>query len=320
MDNELVPLDIQIALNYAQYLEFPFFIKKKGGETIKIEFDRNSISSRLKSYKEKGLKNIYLNEGDYQKLFEILQSELKDQKEDKIIHTEMSQLHSQAFHSMRELGVSRITLNSAKSINNIVQKQISKAGSLKTLMNSFIHNCSDEYYRYILISYLGNALIKEFEWQTDNILEKFSFASFLCDLTLKKEDYDTLRGSSTNSLPDKIKNHPLDCVNMLSPYEKIISKEILLIIETHHELPNGEGYPKALTHTAIPMLPAIFIVCQFFCETFQDQDYDEGSTEMLLSACFSRFTKGKFRQIVINLYKVFDSPFPHGGSEESKAS
>jgi response regulator RpfG family c-di-GMP phosphodiesterase len=126
----------------------------------------------------------------------------------------------------------------------------------------------------ILMSYFLTSLTKSMEMTNQRELEVLSMAGFFHDMLL--DDYQIrnqdkfikalLLGSSSNRENiEHIKNHPLGARDILAQWEHC-PVGLLEIIEQHHELPDGSGFPRGLRGIEIHPLAAIFIVA---CEAIE---------------------------------------------------
>jgi response regulator RpfG family c-di-GMP phosphodiesterase len=145
-----------------------------------------------------------------------------------------------------------------------------------TLLNDFRKNCSDEYLQALLTNYIMCLVIDKFPWRSEAVKEKTALASLLCDIYLTKDDLLLLKSWKHNGgeLPENILQHPLKISESLKDIRDLVSQETITIIEQHHELPDGKGFPSGTSGKRINQLSSIFIVCQQFSEMLYEYAYD----------------------------------------------
>jgi HD-GYP domain-containing protein (c-di-GMP phosphodiesterase class II) len=61
---------------------------------------------------------------------------------------------------------------------------------------------------------------------------------------------------------ERVNKHPLVGARILSPVSNL--KDVIPIVQSHHERSNGQGYPQQLPHGAIPDLALIFSVLDVY--------------------------------------------------------
>ncbi len=126
----------------------------------------------------------------------------------------------------------------------------------------------------ILLSYFLASLTKEMGITNQRHLEILSMAGFFHDMLL--DDYQirnqdkfikaiTLGTTGNRENVEQIKNHPLRARDILAKWHQCPSG-LLEIIEQHHELPDGSGFPRGLKGSQIHPLSGIFIVA---CEAIE---------------------------------------------------
>lgn len=126
----------------------------------------------------------------------------------------------------------------------------------------------------ILLSYFLASLTKEMGITNQRHLEILSMAGFFHDMLL--DEYQirnqdkfikaiTLGTTGNRENVEHIKNHPLGARDVLSKWDQCPSG-LLEIIEQHHELPDGSGFPRGLRGSQIHPLSGIFIVA---CEAIE---------------------------------------------------
>ena len=99
---------------------------------------------------------------------------------------------------------------------------------------------------------------------------------------------------------NEIKKHPLKGANILSAMSMF--KDIVPLVEYHHERIDGRGYPHGLKGEEIPLLARIISVSDAFDAMTSDRVY---RTKMGLSQAIEQLEKGKSTQFDENVVDAF---------------
>lgn len=177
---------------------------------------------------------------------------------------------------INQIGVNVENLRLLKTLNARAMTLLSESPTLYAFIKQFKRNCSDEFLRTTLTSYVMALVIDKFDWRSELVKEKGALASMLCDMILNKEDFSAYRASQKDgtAIPDNIINHPMDVSSRLRSRRSLIPSETITIIEQHHELPNGKGFPLGITGNRFNQLSCIFILSQQFIEQLFQIDFN----------------------------------------------
>jgi HD-GYP domain-containing protein (c-di-GMP phosphodiesterase class II) len=75
----------------------------------------------------------------------------------------------------------------------------------------------------------------------------------------------------------------MEVSKLLSQKKDIIPSETITIIEQHHELPDGKGFPLGIELGRFNQLSSIFIVCQKFTEELFNESFDYNKRQKIIS-------------------------------------
>lgn len=150
--------------------------------------------------------------------------------------------------------------------------KIKKNNKIKGLLKSFKVNRDPNNFFNSHTGLLINlclAISKKMQWSTDKTLEKFVYAAYLHDIGLKEYpelskiknliDFEGKKDRLTDKEKDIFYNHPIDAYNAIINIPGI-PQDVDIIISQHHELPNGNGFPKGIKGSRITPLSSLFIV------------------------------------------------------------
>lgn len=170
--------------------------------------------------------------------------------------------------------------NLNKKVSGILKKKIQQNSKLKDLFKKIKVDPNDPY----MMTHIGllinitTGISKQMDWGSDQTLEKFIFASYLHDLALG--DNTKLAKLCTR---DKWENNMdlsqeearlvqlhTTASKTLIENRREIPQDVFTIVEQHHELPDGKGFPAGLDHKRITPLSSIFIVAHLLTDHIID--------------------------------------------------
>ena len=166
--------------------------------------------------------------------------------------------------------------NLSKRVNTILKKKVQQNTKLKDLFKKITVNREDPY----MMNHIGllinitTGISKQMDWGSDQTLEKFILASYLHDVSLgdstklakinTREELES-RDDLTPEEKKLVELHSIASKTLVEN-KKEIPQDVHTIIEQHHELPNGRGFPNGLDHKRITPLSSIFIVSHLLAD------------------------------------------------------
>lgn len=252
------------------------------GKYIKMNYASDHFVEILRKLQQKEVEEVYINQEDCQKVLGEIQNGMSSKSfyDPKTTDEERMERAENSVEVVKnlinQLGVDKQTVEILKSVNQKTIGLLSESPSIFMFIKQFKKNCSEEFLRSVLTAYLTSLVIDKFPWKSAPVKEKAALASMLCDITLTKEDFAALKDHDLNGTPldDRLKNHPFEVSKLLSTKKDIIPSETITIIEQHHEMPDGTGFPAQLELHRFNQLSSIFIVCQKFTENLFIENFD----------------------------------------------
>ncbi|EQC46268.1 response regulator [Bacteriovorax sp. Seq25_V] len=125
-----------------------------------------------------------------------------------------------------------------------------------------------------LLINISTGIATQMDWGSEQTLEKFIYASYLHDISLgdssKLAQYKTkAEFESDDSLSQDAKKlvnlHPLASKTLIE-HKNDIPQDVHTIIEQHHEMPDGSGFPAGIDNKRITPLASIFIVSHLLAD------------------------------------------------------
>jgi HD-GYP domain-containing protein (c-di-GMP phosphodiesterase class II) len=250
--NSYYPISLKVILVNGKPCPFDLFIKRAEGKYTKIHNKDELIDSeRLKNYYEnKQVLSVYIDSCDRDKYRQIVdlafiklkhitdegKTDVIDQLE-KIVDTLVVEIVGQEDIEDKVVFQAGTLVKSCISILN------QDMGQLAKLIRSF-SNYEYCFKHSLIVSIMSIIVAKGNKIQNPKVLEYIALAGFLHDLTLEANDFE-LENKSGLSKEDAFLEHPIKTAEILKQSTSIPS-EVILIIQQHHEMPNGNGYPNKL--------------------------------------------------------------------------
>jgi|GEM_PF-1281706 len=330
--NDLKRIRIDALLSYGNQYILDIYLRLSEEKFVKVadKASKDECVQVLEKYKGRGLGDVYLPLSDYNYFITSVRQNIVSHfkksnglKEDQpLLNNKEADpkvtalaLKSSEVPPVLQLSGAHAILKSLLAQDNLEPDTLELAqsiaiGTLKTIkstnllssFNDFRRRCGREFTCAIITGQITCLMIDQFNWSKDTIKEKVALASMLCDVDLRPEDFDQLKDfeGDKKTLSKKILFHPLEIATKLAKESKFFSQETLQIIEQHHELPSGNGFPKGLNYQRIGQLPAIFIVAQYYVDQMFDKTYREDGhqerSKIVIEQIKNKFVSGVFRK------------------------
>ncbi len=264
---------------------------------IKMNNGNEAFTDILQKLQDRKLEEVYINPNDCKKVLTEIQNTVSSKSFNDPKKTDEGRMQM-AEHSVEiiksfinQAGITKECIDILNSVNANTLKMLQQSPSISQYIKKFKANNSEEFMKCILTSYLSTRMLDYFPWGNAAMKEKASIASLLCDLTLTKEELEKLHDYELNGTPldEKIKAHPLQISRLLSQRKDVIPQEVLTIIEQHHEVPDGSGFPIGLDAHRISPLASIFIVAHKFIEYIVEENFDFKKRKEIMEKIHSNY-------------------------------
>lgn len=309
---DLIKIKINHLIKFAhafEGIEVHVFINNK---FVKMNYGNEPFTDILNRLQEKKVEEVYINQVDCKRIMQEVQNGLtakafndpKKTDEQRMERAENSLEIMKAF--VTQMSISKESLDTMLAINKNTLPLLMQTPSLMEWIKRFKNTCSEEFLKSILTSYLCIRIIDLFPWASTPIKEKICLASLLCDITLTAQDFKDLKEHELHGSPlsDKVKNHPQEIIKILSQRKDVISSETLLIIEQHHEKPDGSGFPHGIDLSRFNQLSTVFIVSQKFIEYLVAEKFDYEKRKPILEKVYKTYHGKSFDKTIANLVTV----------------
>lgn len=176
-------------------------------------------------------------------------------------------------------------------------------GPLKQLMSD-----KDKYLssHSLILAQISCLIAHNLGWSSNLTRYKLGLASFLHDITL--QNHDLARVSTLKELKEKsthftnteiydFKEHPTAVSALIRDFVQI-PPDVHIIVEQHHELPDGSGFPQGLPAGQIAPLAALFIVAHDLTNHMMEQSSHINALEKFIQLRQKKYSHGIFKKIL----------------------
>lgn len=306
-------INIKEVLNIEGEIPFDIFIRLSNEKIVKLEHGSSDSRQRLVDYHRKGLKQIVVPKEQYIAFIESFKNELTSKFfsnpnttiEEKVDILDKS--YEMARNTFKNIGFNESALEMAEEINRQSLKIIKNAPNVFKFFNEFKEKASNEFLKSMLTSFTLTTLIDTFDWSSDPLKEKSSMAVMLIDVLLDSGEINKAKNRDNipkDKLDPHIVNHPLETSRTLNKRGDTLSRETVLIIEQHHERPDGNGYPAGLNHSSINILAACYIVSCHFIDLLVEYQFKPDKKDDILEILFEEYAMGNFKKATRALQQI----------------
>lgn len=320
LDEEYVRIRPSLLLA-ASPLEGDVYVRLNAEKLVKLfrAGDPFDPSDYEKYVDQRGIEFLFLRKEDVNNfvarlqiaLAQILASEPFNTK----VASEMSMnLHQTVCELINEIGPTVEVQSLVKTNMQLTTRAIGRNPRLKTLISKITEDPQNYISSHsVALTHLACAMACAMEWGSETTFQKLNMAAFLHDITLSNPilarihslpDLDARKTEFTAAEVDGYPKHPIKAAELARRFEEIPTDADTIILQ-HHELPEGNGFPRGLGHRSIAPLSALFIIAHDLVHVI----YEEGKAfklEDYVERSKDRFGSGPFRKILACLSKIKD--------------
>jgi len=282
------------------------YVKLSDDKMLKIiNKDENYDKEQITKYSDR-VKYLYVKTSDYPSLIREMYGELKEKLK---MNTSLDVVLDAQVEGIKmvcgNIQNFKIDEDTETMLNDITLSCIETVKKLATLKNLFEQFMSDKmgylHKHSLLIGYLTSLAALRMKWNTDSSLQKITFSAILHDCVLKSSKEAMIDSMAEIEAADlskqdkqRIKMHALEASEMVRNM-KDIPPDVDSIILTHHERPDGLGFPRGLRATQVSQIAALFIIGETFVNSIYDKVLDRDQCLKMIDKMKGTFDKGNYR-------------------------
>jgi hypothetical protein len=296
---------IKIIVRYGNSIPFEIFLKLSDNKMVRISNKEENVKETIVKYINKGVKEVYANQDDYNFFIEEINRELTinffNPETSHESRLEMMQMGLDLLHaSFQRVGPKEASFKLASTLSKRTTELLKGQANLDELYTKYKNSCQHEFIKSIFISACVVAMIETFDWQTDQAKERAVQSILMRDISLSPDDIAELHrlDGQWDKLKEHIYNHPIITAKILNPENavKLFAQDVITVIEQHHERPDGKGFPNKLDHKRIILLAAIHIVADSYVHEMIKVQFSMEKKLDVLEWMRDEFKKGNYRK------------------------
>jgi HD-GYP domain-containing protein (c-di-GMP phosphodiesterase class II) len=277
------------------------------------EFDANDLE---RYYQSKRVEYMYLRRKDTGEFIKKFRTELEEiilrddlRQEEVLQATEMAQDAIQEL--IHSIGFDEEVQELAKKNVEITLKAVGANPRLADLIGKIAREGNYLSQHSTLLAHVACCVAKEMEWGSEATFSKLILAAYMHDISLKNHEIakiNTLRELEQKKAAfsaEETKNyhlHTAKSADVVRAFREVPA-DVDIIVQQHHERPNGSGFPRGLMFNYISPLSSLFIVAH---ELSQEILFKRAAFTLpaFIESRKPHFNQGSFKKVFAALEKV----------------
>jgi HD-GYP domain-containing protein (c-di-GMP phosphodiesterase class II) len=298
-------------------LKVDIYIKISETKYIKMfkQGDEFGPADCEKYIQKKGVEFLYIKSEDISSFILKYQTELDALKRAKSVNLEsLVKIHDVSFETVQELSKQ---LGFSKEVQAIAKKQIEltikgmgQYPSLKKILSKLdlfngkyltAHSC--------LTGIIACSIASQLDWGSESTLYKLNLAAFLHDIVFDNSELaacETIEEAEQKFSAAEVliyKNHSTVAAEISRKFTGV-PPDVDSIIAQHHELPDGTGFPRKITHSYVTPLSAVFVIAHDFADYVLRAGLKNYNSEDFIEITRKKYFQNRYKRIVQVLDKL----------------
>jgi response regulator RpfG family c-di-GMP phosphodiesterase len=232
----------------------------------------------------------------------------------KIIPVEtIAKMHTSVTESVYELTAK---LGFTKEVQSMARAQVAltvKSMGKKPALKDVLQRLEAQTGSYVsdhsfLTGYIACGIASNLEWSSEATYHKLMLAAFMHDIVLNDQlaacesEDDAINLGITEAELNAFKKHPIKVSDMIRLMTDV-PPDVDAIVQQHHELPNGQGFPRKISATHISPLSAIFILAHDMAKVAYHQK-DHFDLNVFLKDIPERYPQNLFKKLIVSAQQL----------------
>jgi putative nucleotidyltransferase with HDIG domain len=270
---EMIGIPIQEFIS-ASKLPVDIFIRMVSGRYIQVAKSGDTVDlGRLRNYESKHVDKLYVRKVDYSSYVDqnlviagitVTRADLDSRTKANFI----TQVAVSVNQEMDDLGLTVETYQHAKNITRVAIDLAESKIGFKDLLESLNGSSSEVLAHSLGVSIVSVMIGQQLGWGQAVILEKLALGGLLHDLGLKELPRDLVFKQPEERSFEELREYEthvsrgVEMVRVLG----LVPEDVIAIIQEHHEVANGQGYPRRLKNIRIHPLARVVGIADAFCD------------------------------------------------------
>ena len=204
---------------------------------------------------------------------------------------------------IRNVGISKTVIGMVEKVINSTADNINSFESFNDILQMFPFEEKDVVEKSVLVLYTCEMIIKSLKWNSEITRKQLGLASIIHDCFVQGEELyniSDIGNPEYEELPfemrKKFEEHPLKAAELAEQFSGFSNVEF--IIEEHHELPNGQGFPYKKKINKISNISCAFIMAVNFVNQMAIHGMEQESIEHIMNYFDKNYNVGFCRQLL----------------------
>lgn len=302
-------------------IEYPIYIRLSTQKFVKVAHTGEDINmDRIKQYKNKGIKKLYLEKEDYQNYIEMTKKIIDVMKKrTNVISTRkktefMKTANKLIMESIYAHELDKSSVNEAKEVVESTFSVIVKRDEIFRLISDISQDFNDLYSHSLAVSMFSTMLAKRIPEFTDRDVQKITTGALFHDCGKKVLPQRILNKKLVllnSEEKAELEKHPTFGSQMLGELQDIDDEVIKITLE-HHEDCLGKGYPFGKTESEIHPFSKVVAIADYFMVSvaqsdgfLNEQKRYEDSLSRMLKTKYKHF-KGSYLDRFLTIFPFAD--------------
>ncbi len=299
-------------------LKSDVFIRLSDTKFVKLfrpgdEFDANDLE---RYYAEKKVEYMYLRRTETAEFINKFRRELEELmlrndlgKEEAIESSDMA--HEAIQELVHKVGFTEEVQELAKKNVQLTLKAVGSNPRLADLIGKITKEGNYISMHSTLLAHVACCVAKEMEWGSEATFSKLVLAAYMHDISLQNPEIakiNTLREleESKKKFPEADTKsyhlHPAKSADVVRAFKEVPA-DVDIIVQQHHERPNGSGFPRGLLFNYISPLSSLFIVAHELAQEILNKRTNF-SMPQFIGDKKAFFNQGNFKKVMAALEKA----------------
>lgn len=278
--------------------------------------DRPYTQGAVQELGRRNIKYLYLKKDEHLQFLEssmkrVLENLAQPLPLEKIIENQISgSLVLQQF--IKQVGVGEGVIELANTLIGSVDDTASMIKVVPKFIEDYPLSNGDSAERSILIFYICAIICQGMGWKSDLSRRKLGLASLLHDAYLANEEMvriQTLKHPDLELYSEEEQENYTNHARLAARAATYFSgySDVEFIIEQHHELPDGSGFPAKLNANRLTSVSCIFIIAHNFVNQLASYGPSRATQVKTLNDMKGPYNQGNFKDPLNVLIKAFKS-------------
>jgi hypothetical protein len=246
----------------------------------------------------------------------LLKMQISASPKDPKLFDTISEVHKTVQELSTKIGFTPEVMALTKMQVEMTVKMIGSSPRLSRLIeHSVLVGANYSSSHSILVAHVACCIAAKMNWPAESTFNKLILASFMHDITMAnpelakirtRDELRKMRANLTDAEITLVENHPFAASDLVNKLTEIPS-DVYLIVQQHHEKPDGSGFPRGLRGQSIAPLAAVFIVAHEMVELYCDMG-DAFDVVVFWERRLSDYDTGTFKKIARAFFEPSSNP------------